>query len=426
MNPRKRDLAQVRQNRFTKKQDQQQQKMINESKEFDKKIQNDGSLRASTLVQGVSVCLYAYGYFYASSAIPRANAASEKPLIMNSGRDIEVSDHNVTDSKPEETRLPTIKQSDAARSLYTKSDFEKNKAVLSNIIQKVRSNNPEADCRAQSVFSNPSFHLLFQDKNELTYGSNAEYDSFKNSANFASNSMFDKNEKIQNELNFIHEVLAHAFVREQNRLLNSNRQPHAIPYLSLAEKKAFKNAIDSGLKELEYQLKLFNKKPNQMSQVDKIKLDQLKKAGLNYDPALELLAGYGFSEDQIIALIRSGNVDKKTYQLKKPIKLLDDEISIYCHAFKKAEDGKYYCYTNVYDGVSNKAKVALLELLNDLKKIEFANLPAEKADAERDAYIQEHLIAYPDVFSSIFSELLEYHHQRGDEKYKACIQIKKT
>ncbi len=314
--------------------------------------------------------------------------------------------------------------SDGAKKIYKndKSLWTENRKFLKDHLENLK-DEPLNHCKMLSLAGQLNA-IRFFSPSEMSYAigsqemlTSGQYDSASNELRFSTNLISSPdffNTNIRHELH-------HGHIASQNQKAK-RAEGTAFPFSHQGQLNEIKNAFSNGDNRIKKLLSLLDN--SNFNHPDVIKLNQFS---INYKPSI---IEFCHELDTVEWLIKKGSIDKQLNILhpfaldpsnpKNPygLKLFIKKIT------KLTGSGQRYLF--VFNSVENpqgKMRAVLYDSLYFLRKAEniYGHEPEHIQVMEKDAYINEHLSPYPQLFQLLYPEFYQYHLQFGDQAYRDCV-----
>ncbi len=311
-----------------------------------------------------------------------------------------------------------------AKKIYKKdkSLWTQNRKFLEDNLEALK-NEPLNKCKMLSLLERPN-SIRFFSPTEMSYFSGSQrkltigqYDAVSSEFKFLTNlkslsALFRTNKK--------HE-LHHGFIAGENKeAKRANGTPY--PFLHQRQLNEIKKAFSYGKIRVDNLLVLLDN-----SNTNHPDIIKLKKFSINYEPApIE----YFHDLDAVELLIKKGYLNKQLNILNKfTIESNNSEnpygLNLFIKKIIKLSDLDQQ-YLFIYNSVKDpqeKMRAVLYDSLIFSKKAEsvYGQESEHKQVMEKDAYINEHLSSYPQLFQLLYPELYQYHLQFSNQVYRDCV-----
>lgn len=324
-------------------------------------------------------------------------------------------------------------------SLCLEKDIEKvKKDILNNINSTNNLAAKKANCKLNSVFEDPKFKIELCSFKEIqstvspeSQGSIlAHYDRHNNKIRLPSSGIY-KGTFISE---FTHE-LHHAWVNRQNRNLffydfaTLEKDPSSIPCKPIEVMPGKINCTeiltihDNAMKKINdvfsYIKKLETNNKNSGLTEDQLNLvKEYNEASKGYQP---LLIDMTIDKSVIESLQKEKKIDAQ-FKIKERsvISLMYGDWRRYAYGQIKYHDQKYIVKTRSHWSLST---TPFYDYKFVVDTYNFEGIDVGNIIKERDAIIHQVFENYPKLYNFFFKELEEYHFQRSDANYQACMTL---
>lgn len=331
------------------------------------------------------------------------------------------------------SRLRFVSTPSSLEKVYKKSpkQFEKDKTRIGALFDKLSDETSLTACKLKSVAKDKTFHIKL--------GTNEDFPNQENTLGLfhaADNSItlrtnLDGSPK---EIETVIHESHHAFLSQENKKANRHMlKGVALPLPhpdALKQVKEFKPMLEAGFTRIKSILSLLEK----MEQNLKVTSDErkyilrLQAAAKKYKMPLD--SGPLVNPRDEASLIKQGIIDKNGKALRNDYVLINDPVApLYLQGIELRGDGKKIYRVSVLPKIStgfDQLKAILLSFYS----VYAIGLPAHpyshefQRETESDAYTHQIFQSHPALFETLFPELLEYHRDRSDDEFRACLRAR--